>query len=166
MFQTIENRTLPITFTSGISFVYNNKLTLLGGENVRNSIYSLDLSSIQLTKNDTIIKPSAFGDINAWQHQTVIYPSFYCCSSTTNYSESGMEALSQQWTINGDRIYIAAPDPNTFSGSSDFLIYDMAENKFLNPVSYNSEGASPNVCMFFLFLSFTHSNFTNMQTHI
>ena len=143
-FETIANSTLPIQWSSGISFVYNNQLKLLGGDNLKNSIYSLDLSSIALTDNDTTIIPSTFQ--NTWQQQTVIYPSFYCCSSTTNYSKNGIDSLSQQWTINGDRIYIAAPDPNSNWGLRDFLIFDMSQNQFLDPIQYNSEGSTPDVC--------------------
>eukprot|EP01083_Nonionella_stella_P143659 446932_1 len=148
-FQTIVNHTLPFSWSSGITFVYDQKLTLLGGSNLLNEMYTLDLSSIQLTDNDTAILPTSFNQ-NTWQRHSTTYPSL----TSSDYSSLGITSYSQQWTVNGDRVYIA-PLPNN-QDLRDFLIFDMTQSQFLDPTSYESEGAAPSVAMSCVTNNYTH----------
>eukprot|EP01083_Nonionella_stella_P275432 935373_1 len=141
-FTTITNHNLPIAWSGGISYVYNDTLCLLGGGDdssggwVLNKMYALDLSLAFTNSQSEILLSSS-----SWKEHTVQYPSL----TNIDYSSVGIKMWSQQWTINDDKIYILSPVEGSVFNVNDMLIFDMKANVFLDATSYESELISPDV---------------------
>eukprot|EP01084_Bolivina_argentea_P031053 57494_1 len=137
------NLTLPLNFSSGVAYIYNNHLNLIGGRNqvspeklIQDKKYSLDLSSLSFTNDingKLVIDTATIETISSWTEAFIDYPH----TQYMNYSKEGITLISQLSTTVADRLYIVSPED--YYSNNDLLIFDMKNDIFVDMNTYSED---------------------------